>query len=971
MPDAKILIVEDERITALAIKHKLERLGYSVLAIESYGNGAIEKAQLKPDLILMDIVLKGEIDGIEAADTINQRFNIPIVYLTAYFDNETLEKAKLTKTYGYITKPFSDGDLKSTIETALHNHHIECKLKESGENLNAFLNAINEPAFLIDLEGNIEYINKYTENILGNVVNANIYDISPLEKAEYRRKCIEKAIETDEIVSFEDEGLGKFYEYRIYPISNENGDVSRLSIMGVDISNRKKAQKDLKYSENKFRELFNNMSNGVAVYKPLKDGSDFIFKDFNKSAEKIENIKKEDVIGKSVLELFPGVKEFGLFEVMQRVWKTGTPVHFPASRYEDQRIIGWRKNYVYKLPSGEIVAVYDDVTKRKKSEIALKENEAYYKTIFENTGTATLIVEEDTTISLVNSEFEKLYGYSKEEIEGKVSWKEFVEENYLQKMEEYHNQRRVNQDLAPRNYEFKFIDRNGNIKDVFTTIAMIPGTKKSLVSLLDITPKKKSIKALRKSKEKYRQLVENAHEGIWALDLEGITTFVNSRMAEMLDYTVEEMIEKPLVSFVDENFVEKTKEYLYGYKNDISGQRDFKFIKKDGKKIYTSIETSIIRDENENKIGLLALVSDITDRKKAEEQIKRTNIYHRGLIESSLDPLVTIGPDGEITDVNSATEMITGYSRKQLIGTDFSDYFTEPEKAREGYQRVFKDEIVRNYELKIKNKDGGVTSVSYNASVYKDDDGNVVGVFAAARDDTERKKAEKEIKSSLKEKEVLLREIHHRVKNNLQIISSLLSLQSNYINDDETLDIFTESQNRVKSMAMIHEKLYKSDCLVKINFGDYVNDLTENLFYNYKISPNMIKLHNKIDDVSFDINTAIPCGLIINELVTNCLKHAFPWFKTSKSLKESSEILEFGKYKIEIELKHDDENYTLTVADNGIGFPDEINFKETDSLGLQLVNNLVEQLDGIITLDKTSGTKFMIIFKENEYDERI
>jgi two-component sensor histidine kinase len=106
-------------------------------------------------------------------------------------------------------------------------------------------------------------------------------------------------------------------------------------------------------------------------------------------------------------------------------------------------------------------------------------------------------------------------------------------------------------------------------------------------------------------------------------------------------------------------------------------------------------------------------------------------------------------------------------------------------------------------------------------------------------------------------------------------------------------------------------------------------------------------------------------------LVTNCLKHAFSWFKTSKSLKESSEILEFGKYKIDIELKPDDENYTLTVVDNGIGFPEELDFRNTDSLGLQLVNNLVEQLDGTITIDKTSGTKFMIIFKENEYTERI
>jgi two-component sensor histidine kinase len=218
---------------------------------------------------------------------------------------------------------------------------------------------------------------------------------------------------------------------------------------------------------------------------------------------------------------------------------------------------------------------------------------------------------------------------------------------------------------------------------------------------------------------------------------------------------------------------------------------------------------------------------------------------------------------------------------------------------------------------------------------------------------------------------VLLQEIHHRVKNNMQIISSLLNIQTRYVDDAESVNVLKESQNRVKSMAMIHEKLYKSDCLVKINFGDYVDDLTGNLFYNYKISPNMIKLNKKIDNIFFDINTSIPCGLIINELVTNCLKHAFPWFKTSKSLTESSDGLEFGKYKVDIELKQDDENYILTLSDNGIGFPDGIDFKKTDSLGLQLVNNLVEQLDGTITLENINGTKFQIIFNEIDYKERI
>jgi PAS domain S-box-containing protein len=350
--------------------------------------------------------------------------------------------------------------------------------------------------------------------------------------------------------------------------------------------------------------------------------------------------------------------------------------------------------------------IFQDITEQKKAQKALKESEQYYKTIFENTGTATIIVEADNTISLVNTEFEKLYGRSKEDIVGKRKWHEFVSEEYLPMMKEYHATRRINPETVPRNYEFDFIDASGKLKNIFTTIAIIPGTGKSLVSLQDIT-------------------------------------------------------------------------------------------------------------------------------------------------------------DG--------------------------------------------------------------------------------------------KDAEKQLKTSLNEKDMLLREIHHRVKNNLQIISSLLNLQSRYIDDKGALDVFTESQNRVRSMAIIHEKLYNSQSMSSIDFGDYITDLTDSLFYNYRVDPSRIVLNKKMDKIFFDVDTAIPCGLIINELITNCLKHAFPGDNNGT---------------INIELMKEGSNYHLNISDDGVGFPDNIDYKNTESLGLQLVNNLVNQIDGTLDLDGKDGTSFKIVFKELEYKKR-
>lgn len=210
----------------------------------------------------------------------------------------------------------------------------------------------------------------------------------------------------------------------------------------------------------------------------------------------------------------------------------------------------------------------------------------------------------------------------------------------------------------------------------------------------------------------------------------------------------------------------------------------------------------------------------------------------------------------------------------------------------------------------------------------------------------ERNKAEEQVRSSLREKEVLLKEIHHRVKNNLQVISSLLSLQATQTKDRETHDMFLESQNRVKSIALIHEKLYQSKDLAKIDFAEYAKNLVNHLFRSYGVSPDLNAPEIRILDTYLTVETAIPYGLILNELVSNCFKHAFPKGRKGRI------FIDFHREK--------DHAYMLTVADNGIGFPDHVDYKHTDSFGLQLVQTLVAQLSGTIELKKGGGTKFII-----------
>ncbi len=223
----------------------------------------------------------------------------------------------------------------------------------------------------------------------------------------------------------------------------------------------------------------------------------------------------------------------------------------------------------------------------------------------------------------------------------------------------------------------------------------------------------------------------------------------------------------------------------------------------------------------------------------------------------------------------------------------------------------------------------------------------------AQREIKERIRAEEQIKASLKEKEVLLKEIHHRVKNNLQVISSMLRLQARNVGDQLTLQVLEESQNRIRSMALIHERLYRSQDLAKVDFGVYIRDLAIHLVRSYQAHLSHIDLNVDADGIFLDVDTAIPCGLIVNELISNSMKYAFP--DTDK-----------GKILVEIHSNHNDgsdkEQLTMVVSDNGVGIPPDLDYRNTGSLGLQLVNALVDQLEGSLELHNNEGTEFKITF---------
>ncbi|MBD2120048.1 sensor histidine kinase [Trichocoleus sp. FACHB-262] len=470
---------------------------------------------------------------------------------------------------------------------------------------------------------------------------------------------------------------------------------------------------------------------------------------------------------------------------------------------------------------------------------------------------------------------------------------------------------------------------------------------------LEIAERQHMEATLRESEQRFRATFEQAAVGIGHVGLDGQWLRVNQKLCDIVGYSRSELLN---LTFQDITHPDDLAADLGHVHQILAGtistfSMEKRYICKDGSTNWVNLTVSLMREATQPKY-FISVIEDISERRQAEAKLQKS-LKELSDIKFALDQAAIVAATdqkGTINYVNDTFCELSQYSREELIGKNhrlINSSYHDLGFFQNFWATISKGKVWKG-EIKNRAKDGSYYWVDTTIVPFLNEQSQPFQYLSIRFDITNRKQIEEDMRTSLREKEVLLKEIHHRVKNNLQIISSLLNLQAQYLNDSAALAIFRESQNRIESMALIHEKLYQSKDMARINASEYIYDLVTNLFYTYEINSEAIALRINIDEIWLGLDTAIPCGLIINELVLNALKHAFPKGHTGEI------CISFGL--------RDAHHLMLVVSDTGVGLPKDLDYQNTDSLGLQLVNALTQQLEGVIEINQSNGVKFEIVF---------
>ncbi len=584
-----------------------------------------------------------------------------------------------------------------------------------------------------------------------------------------------------------------------------------------------------------------------------------------------------------------------------------------------------------------------DITARKLAEDAVRESESVLRSFFDSTpmmmGLVELLSDDVLNVS-ANTAAARFYGKSPAEMAGQRS--SDLGLNASTRRLWVGHYRESQETGTPKHFEWRLDTENGP-RQLSVTVCFATqgprGRPQFAYAAEDITDRRLAAEDLREKTE----ALENAAEGVARVDSQGRIMSVNKAFSDLTGYLTEDLIGQ---EWLCTTHPEDRAQMKVAYQTMLAqgkAEQEVRGLHKDGANLFQQQVIVSTYDHSGSFIGHYCFVRDITSRARAEAE-------RDGYFTLSLDMLCIAGFNGYFRRLNPAFERVLGFSIAELQAAPLV-HFVHPddrEKTEELFARMVAGEEAIGFENRYRCKDGSYRWFSWTARPFSEEQ----IIYAVAHDVTEQKRAAEEIIASLEEKDVLLKEIHHRVKNNLQVISSLLQLQSGYIKDPKTLETFRESQNRIRSMAMIHEKLYQTESLARIDFEEYATSLAAMLIRSYATTSG-IKLKTAIEKVDLNLDVAIPIGLITNELLSNAMKYAFPGDRGG-TVTVALKKLETGRFQ-------------LAISDDGVGLPEGLQVEKAKSLGLRLVRILTGQIGGELNFASKEGrTTFTVTFSDGD-----
>ncbi len=728
-------------------------------------------------------------------------------------------------------------------------------------------------------------------------------------------------------------------------------------ILHKEVAERIKAQRDLQESEKYIKNIVNSSLDMIIASDEMGR-----ITEFNNAAQITFGYSSREVIGRKFDFLYASYAEFEKVsaQINKNGLYTGETLNKKKNGEHFTSFLTASKIYSEDALVLGYVGVSRDITEVHKAQEKLRQSEELYRDLFENTTELIHSVDANGEILYVNTMWKEALGYGEEEVKNK-NILHFVHPQSTDRYRDAMNQ--VFQGQKINNLDIDFLTKDSKVILLEGNLSFKKSKEGKIVAIRgifrDITERRRAEQTIKLSEERYRAIYDQSFLGISRIDLSGKYIQANLQMCNILGYTEKEMIAKTIydVSFEEdiESLAKSMKELVSGEIKNITTERNHK--RKDGSTVYCNLTRSIITNAGGEPEYIVSICEDITERKKTQKKINDQAAKINAIFDSSSHLIWSVDRNISLTSFNrnysdalfnlyGKTPQIPENKKEPKIKfapEEYHDFWNK--KYEEAFRGIPQQFETRQYD---KNNKLVVREIFLNP-IYKDE-GIIEEISGIAHDITEKKLAEEQMKESLQEKEVLLKEVHHRVKNNLQVISSIMNLQSSYIKDKYALEMLRELQNRIKSMSFIHESLYQTTAFASVKFSEYIVTLTKNLIHSYRIYSGLIELHHDVKEVFLNLDTSIPCGLIVNELVSNALKYAFPDGK---------------KGAVWVRLNEINNTVTLTVSDNGIGLPEKLDFRNTESLGLQLVTSLVEQINGEILCENKIGTKFTVTFKSD------